>query len=62
MNLPNKITMVRIFLAVLVLVLLMFPFSSVGIDMPLYTVGTNVIISLNYIIFVAIIRCPVIQL
>jgi len=50
MNLPNKITMVRIFLAVLVIVLLMFPFSSVGIDMPLYTVGTNVIISLNYII------------
>lgn len=50
MNLPNKITMVRIFLAVLVLVLLMFPFSSVGIDMPIYTIGTNVVISLNYII------------
>ena len=50
MNLPNKITMVRIFLAVIVLVLLMFPFSSVGLDIPVYTVGTNVVISLNYII------------
>lgn len=50
MNLPNRITMVRIFLAVLVLILLMFPFSSVGIDMPIYKVGANVVISLNYII------------
>ncbi len=50
MNLPNRITMVRIFLAVLVLILLMFPFSSIGIDMPIYKVGTNVVISLNYII------------
>lgn len=50
MNLPNKITMVRIFLAVLVLILLMFPFGSVGIDIPIYKVGTNVTISLNYII------------
>lgn len=50
MNLPNKITMVRIVLAVLVLVLLMFPFGSVGIDIPIYKVGTNVTISLNYII------------
>ena len=50
MNLPNKITMVRIFLAVLVLILLMFPFGSVGIDVPIYKVGTNVTISLNYII------------
>lgn len=50
MNLPNKITMVRIFLAVLVLVLLMFPFGSVGIDIPIYRVGANVVISLNYIV------------
>lgn len=50
MNLPNKITMLRIFLAVLVLILLMFPFGSVGIDIPIYKVGTNVTISLNYII------------
>ena len=50
MNLPNKITMVRIFLAVTVLILLMFPFGSIGVDVPVYKVGTNVTISLNYII------------
>ena len=50
MNLPNKITMWRIVLAVLVLILLMFPYGMVGIDVPLYKVGTNVTISLNYII------------
>ena len=50
MNLPNKITMIRIFLVILVLILLMFPFGSVGLDIPIYKVGTNVTISLNYII------------
>lgn len=50
MNLPNKITMCRIILAVLVLVLLMFPYGAVGISMPIYKLGTNVTISLNYIV------------
>ena len=50
MNLPNKITMCRIVLAVMVLILLMFPYGSVGIDMPIYKIGANVTISLNYII------------
>jgi len=50
MNLPNKITMVRIFLAVLVLVLLMFPYGAVGLEIPIYKVGANVTISLHYII------------
>lgn len=50
MNLPNKITMCRIVLAVMVLILLMFPYGAVGIDMPIYKVGANVTISLNYII------------
>ena len=50
MNLPNRITMFRIVLAVLVLCLLMFPYGSLGINVPVYKVGTNVTISLNYII------------
>jgi len=50
MNLPNKITMCRIGLAVLVLGLLMFPYGSVGIDMPEYAIATNVTLKLNYII------------
>lgn len=50
MNLPNKITMVRIFLAVVVLVLLMFPYGQIGVNVPIYKVGANVTISLNYIV------------
>lgn len=50
MNLPNKITMCRIVLAVIVLILLMFPFGSVGITVPVYTVASKVTLSLNYII------------
>jgi len=50
MNLPNKITMVRIFLAVIVLLLLMFPYGAVGVSVPEYEVTTNVTLKLNYII------------
>ena len=50
MNLPNKITMCRIVLAVIVLILLMFPFGSIGYQVPIYKVGANITLSLNYII------------
>lgn len=50
MNLPNKITMCRIVMAIIVLILLMFPYGSVGINVPIYKIGTNVTISLNYIV------------
>lgn len=49
MNLPNKITMGRIILSVLLLVLLVFPFYQVGYDFPIFHVG-KVAISLKYII------------
>ena len=49
MNLPNKITMCRIVLAVIVLLLLMFPYGAVGINVPIYKIS-NVTLSLNYII------------
>ena len=50
MNLPNKITMVRIFLAVILLVLLIFPFNLCGIEFPTYQVFGSITISLQYII------------
>ncbi len=50
MNLPNKITMFRIGLAVIVLALLMFPYGNLGITVPIYKIGSNITISLNYII------------
>ena len=50
MNLPNKITMVRIFLAVILLVILIFPFNLCGIEFPTYQVFGSITISLQYII------------
>ena len=50
MNLPNKITMCRLVLAVFVLIILMFPYGTVGISVPIYKIGTNVTIGLHYIV------------
>ncbi|MEG0799093.1 MAG: CDP-diacylglycerol--glycerol-3-phosphate 3-phosphatidyltransferase [Bacilli bacterium] len=50
MNLPNKITVVRIFGAILLLVLLMFPFSAIGFEFPKYLIGGKVLVDLKYLI------------
>lgn len=49
MNLPNKITVTRIVLAVLVIILLLIPWYSLGVEWPEYLLG-NVVINLKYII------------
>ena len=49
MNLPNKITVGRIILSVIVLVLLMIPWYSLGVYWPEYLIG-NVTVSLKYIV------------
>ena len=50
MNLPNKITMVRIFLSITLLVLLMFPFNLCGISFPEFQIFGSITINLLYII------------
>ena len=50
MNTANKITMSRIVLSVIILVLLLFPWHQVGIDMPVYIVNGNINMELKYII------------
>ena len=50
MNTANKITMSRIFLSVIILLLLLFPWHQVGIDMPVYIVNGNINMELKYII------------
>lgn len=50
MNLPNKITMVRIFLSIILLVLLIFPFNLCGFEFPTYQVFGSITVSLQYII------------
>ncbi len=49
MNLPNKITVTRIIMAIIVIVLLLFPYDQVNLTMPVYELA-NVSISLEYII------------
>lgn len=50
MNLPNRITLGRIILSVIVLILMVFPFYEVGVTFPEYLVAGKVTISLKYII------------
>ena len=49
MNLPNRITMARIFLSILLLVMLLVPWYSLGGEFPVYQVAT-ITVNLKYII------------
>lgn len=49
MNLPNKITMARIFLSILLLVMILVPWYSLGVEFPVYQVAT-ITVNLKYII------------
>jgi len=49
-NTANKITMSRIFLSIIILVVLLFPWHQVGIDMPVYVINGNMTVELKYII------------
>lgn len=50
MNLPNKLTMGRIVLSILIIILLLFPFQSAGIDMPQLFVNEKIVIDIKYLI------------
>lgn len=50
MNLPNRITMTRIFLAILLIIFMIFPFDLCGIYFPQYQVFGSLTISIQYII------------
>lgn len=48
MNLPNKITMGRIILSILLLVLMLMPWYQLGVDFPIYPIG-SIDINMKYI-------------
>lgn len=50
MNLPNKLTMLRIGLAVLIIALLLFPFDAMGINLYKFYVNESIVIDIKYII------------
>jgi len=50
MNKANKITMSRIFISVLILILLLFPWHQVGVEFPKYVVNGTIVMDLRYLI------------
>ncbi len=50
MNLANKITMSRIILAIVIMLLLLFPFEGLGLELPTYLINGNIYVELKYII------------
>jgi len=49
MNLPNKITLARIFLTIFIIIFLLFPFYAININIPKYNIS-GIIVDLRYII------------
>lgn len=50
MNLPNKLTMLRMFLAIVVIIVLLLPFDTLGISLPKIFVNESIVIDIKYII------------
>lgn len=50
MNLPNKITMGRIFLSICTLVLLIVPWYQLGIQFPIFTMMGRVVVDSKYLV------------
>ena len=50
MNLPNKLTMLRLFLTLIILILIGFNWSLFNIVWPTYLIGGKVLLKLNYLV------------
>lgn len=50
MNLPNKLTIGRIIMAIILLIILVFPFHEVKMKWPTYLVAGKVLVDLKYIV------------
>ena len=50
MNLPNKLTISRIIMAIIVMILLIVPWYSLGINFPSFVLKGKIVIDLKYII------------
>ena len=50
MNLPNKLTLSRMVIAIIIIMLLLFPFEAMGISLPKIFVNETIVIDTKYII------------
>ena len=54
MNLPNKLTIARIIMSIMIIILLLFPFQTAGINIPTLFVNEKVVIDVKYLIAAAL--------
>ena len=50
MNVPNKITICRIILSILLIVLMIFPMNRIGLDFPEFLINGKIIMDSKYVI------------
>lgn len=50
MNLPNKLTIIRIVMSIGIIFLLLFPFQTAGINIPTLFVNESIVIDIKYLI------------
>ncbi len=50
MNLPNKITIIRIIMAIFIIVIMVLPFDMIGIRLPQFFVNEKLVVDTKYII------------
>lgn len=50
MNLPNKLTMLRIIMSIIIIGILLFPFDACGIIIPKLFVNESIVIDIRYIV------------
>ena len=50
MNLPNKLTIVRIIMSFIIIVILIFPFDAVGIELPKLFINEAIVVDIKYFI------------
>lgn len=50
MNLPNKITLSRIVLTIIIIILLLFPFDAAGINVPQLFINESIVVDVTYLI------------
>jgi CDP-diacylglycerol--glycerol-3-phosphate 3-phosphatidyltransferase len=50
MNLPNKITILRIIMAIVIIIIMVLPFDMIGIRLPQFFVNEKLVVDTKYII------------
>lgn len=50
MNLPNKLTISRIILTIIIIILLLFPFESAGVDLPKLFINESLVVEVKYLV------------